>query len=86
MSAADASMEQVMHRTNESTYFFQDVETTPRVLKVVDLIAGWIRSYLAWRKRHADIAFLQSLNTRELKDIGLCPGDLDYIASKLRDH
>jgi uncharacterized protein YjiS (DUF1127 family) len=74
-----------MRGTNESVSFFRDVETTPFVLKAVDVIAGWIRSYLAWRRRHADIAFLQSLNMRELKDIGLCPGDLDFIAEKLRD-
>jgi uncharacterized protein YjiS (DUF1127 family) len=74
-----------MRGTNESAYFLRDVETTPFVLKVVDVIAGWVKSYLAWRRRHAEIAFLQSLNTRELKDLGLCPGDLDFIAEKLRD-
>jgi uncharacterized protein YjiS (DUF1127 family) len=73
-----------MRSTNESVYFFRNVETTPFVLKVVDVIANWVRLYLAWRRRHADIAFLQSLNTRELKDIGLCPGDIDFIAKKLR--
>jgi uncharacterized protein YjiS (DUF1127 family) len=74
----------VMRSTNESVTFFRNVETTPFVLKFVDVVASWVRSYLAWRQRHADIAFLQSLTTRELKDIGLCPGDLDFIANKLK--
>ena len=74
-----------MRGANESVYFLRNVEATTFVLKVVDVIAGWVKSYLAWRRRHADVAFLQSLNTRELKDIGLCPGDLDFIAKRLRD-
>jgi uncharacterized protein YjiS (DUF1127 family) len=79
-----ASMEPVMHSANESTYFFRSAETTPRVLNVVDVVAGLVRSYLDWRRQQADIAMLQALSTRQLEDIGICREDIGHITRKRR--
>jgi uncharacterized protein YjiS (DUF1127 family) len=42
------------------------------------LINGWVAAAIARRERQAALYMLRRFSDRELKDIGLCRGDLDY--------
>jgi uncharacterized protein YjiS (DUF1127 family) len=46
--------------------------------RVGRLINGWVAAAIARRERQAALYMLRRFSDRELKDIGLCRGDLDY--------
>jgi uncharacterized protein YjiS (DUF1127 family) len=42
---------------------------------------GYWRAFQEWRKRERILAELSSLSERELRDIGITRGEIDYVAS-----
>jgi uncharacterized protein YjiS (DUF1127 family) len=65
----------------------QPVASTPRVPSL--LWAYW-RAFRNWRQRRRSRVGLHDLSERELRDIGLTPGDIDRIVAgraieRLRD-
>ena len=66
-------------RTADRGVLFLDVETTPLILRAIDMAAGLCKRYLACRQRLADRQVLAGLDDRDLKDMGLYRSDLDRI-------
>jgi uncharacterized protein YjiS (DUF1127 family) len=61
-----------------TTELGQTITSTPRVFRFFK--AYWV-AYQERRKRESVRADLYDLNDRELRDIGLTRGEIDYVAS-----
>jgi uncharacterized protein YjiS (DUF1127 family) len=49
--------------------------------KRANFFEGYWRAFREWRKRESVRAELHSLSDRELKDIGITHGEIDYFVS-----
>jgi uncharacterized protein YjiS (DUF1127 family) len=67
-------------RATETTFFHTDADAI--VPKPIDVLVTWINRYLRYRQRQADLAILCGMTERELKDIGLCRGEIEAVTSR----
>lgn len=66
-------------RTTNRGVVYLDVQTTPFVLKVVDVAVVLFKRYLAYRQRLADRRTLMNMADRELADMGLYRCEIDRV-------
>ena len=57
---------------------------SPVIANAIGRLASIIRRFSEYRRRRADIALLRSMTERDLKDIGLCRCDIDFIEDRSR--
>ena len=68
-----------MHTALGAAELKQATRSTPRVSNFLESCWG---AFLQWRKRDRLRTELYGLNDRELIDIGITRGEIDYFASK----
>jgi uncharacterized protein YjiS (DUF1127 family) len=70
-----------MNTTFSTTGLAQTTGSTRRVFSVFSLFRRYWGAFQEWRKRERLRADLCGLNDRELQDIGITRGEVDYVAS-----
>lgn len=67
-----------MNTTHNTSGLIQPTASTPRVSGFFENVRG---AFQEWRKRERLRAELYVLNNRELMDIGITRGEIEYFAS-----